>query len=143
MNRRYSALALSALAMGAVGFTATEASAMLKDPEPRSSAVETNDWPDERSGYPGSEATSPPCNYANHPLCEVPANEDPGPGSAGYNYPNYDPRYEVARTPAETVSGSSEETWVNVARFGASTLGGAGAALGGVWLYRRRHLATA
>jgi hypothetical protein len=71
MNRRYSALALSALAMGAVALTATEASAMLKDPGDRGSEVTT---------------TSTPCNYPNHPVCKVaPAEVVVPPGPSGDN----------------------------------------------------------
>jgi hypothetical protein len=52
MNRTYSAIAVSALALGAAALTATEASAQLD--------------PDSGSGY-----ATPDCWYANHPVCEV------------------------------------------------------------------------
>jgi hypothetical protein len=142
MNRRYSALAMSALAMGAVALTATEASAMLKDPggEPGAATTRAYDWPDEGSGYPGSQATSPPCNYANHPLCKVAENETTEPGSAEYNYPNYDPQYEVAPVDAAMASSPSDDNGAEALQAGASALGGVGLAFGGMWLYRRRHV---
>jgi hypothetical protein len=104
--------------MGAVALTATEASAMLKDPEPGAAATtaEAYEWPDEGSGYPGSEAKSPE-----------------------YNYPNYDPKYEVAPVEAAVVDSSPDDNGVEALQAGASALGGAGLAFGGMWLYRRRH----
>jgi hypothetical protein len=118
MNRRYSALALSALAMGAVALSATEASATLKDPVPGSGPVTADayEWPDEGTGYPGSEARSPE-----------------------YNYPNYDPKYEVAPLKAATGQSLSDDNGVEALQAGASALGGAGLAFGGMWLYRRRQ----
>jgi hypothetical protein len=44
-----------------------------------------------------------------------------------YNYPEY--RFDIPVT----------QTVPNTASVGASALGGAGLALGGLWLYRRRH----
>jgi hypothetical protein len=121
MNRRYSALALSAVAMGAVVLTTTEASAMLKDPEAASTSQSVSappEWPDEETGYPASEAKSPE-----------------------YNYPNYDPKYEVAPVQAATVGQSrSDDNGVWALQSGASALGGAAVAFAGMWLYRRRHV---
>ena len=121
MNRKYSALALSAFAMGAVALTATEASAMTSDsgsgymsqgvPNPSS------DWPDEGTGYPATGSTSPE-----------------------YNYPNYDPKYEVAPVKAATVQSRSDDNGAEALQASASALGGAGVAFGGMWLYRRRHV---
>ena len=122
MNRKYySAFAVSAVAMGAVVFTASEASATMNDPQPRPPAASA--WPDEGSGYPGSEATPE------------------------YNYPKFDPKYEVATpakaTPAKVSQTKSDGNGVEFVQSGASALGGAAVALGGVWLYRRRQLHTA
>ena len=92
MNRRYSALAVSALAMGAVAMTATEASAQ---PDPGSGKQSTAAqvappaWPDEGSGYPGSGAKSPE-----------------------YNHPEYNPRYEVARVASATNQVTSDDNGV-------------------------------
>lgn len=118
MNHRYSALALSALAMGAVAFCATEASARLKDPVPGSGAAtaKVSEWPDEGTGYPTSEASSPE-----------------------YNYPNYDTKYEGAPPEAMTGQSLSDDNGVEALQAGASALGGAGLAFGGMWLYRRRQ----
>jgi hypothetical protein len=120
MNRRYSALALSALTLGAVALTATEASAMLKDPEPGAAAAEAYEWPDEGSGYPASEATSLECNYPNHTVCDVASVAVPAK--------------------AATVPSPSDDNGAEALQAGASALGGAGLAFGGMWLYRRRHL---
>jgi len=121
MNRRYTALALSAFAMGVVVLTATDASAMTKDPGSGSMSQEVPapppDWPDEGTGYSGSETKTPE-----------------------YNYPNYDPKYEVAPVKAAMVQSSSDDNGVEALQAGASALGGAGIAFGGMWLYRRRHV---
>lgn len=74
--------------------------------------------------------------------------EYPEPGSAQYsdiyNYPlNYDPKYEVSTVQAATVQRTVDDNWVEAAQAGASALGGAGVALGGRWLYRRRHVRAA
>jgi hypothetical protein len=118
MNRRYSALALSALAMGSVGLFATEASARLKDPVPGSGPATAGvyEWPDEGTSYPGSEA-----------------------GSPEYKYPNYDTKYELASPKAPTGRSLSDDNGVEALQAGASALGGAGLAFGGMWLYRRRQ----
>lgn len=100
MNRRYSAVAASALALGAAALTATEASAQLD--------------PDRGSGYATLE-----CWYANHPVCEVvPA---------------------VAPVEAALGQSPSDGNGAEALQAGASALGGAALAFGGLWLYRRRH----
>jgi hypothetical protein len=125
MNRKYySALAVSAVALGTVVLTATEASATREDPQPRPTS-QPAPWPDEGSGFPGSANTTPE-----------------------YNYPKYDPKYEVTAptkaTPAKvTAQSSSDGNGVELLQSGASALGGAAVALSGVWLYRRRQLPTA
>jgi hypothetical protein len=124
MNRKYySALALSAVAMGAVVLTATEASATYQDPQPRVTSQPVPDWPDEGSGYPGSQDTPE------------------------YNYPKFDRKYEVTPTQAApakaTAQSRSDGNGVEFLQSGASALGGAAIALSGVWLYRRRQLPTA
>jgi hypothetical protein len=125
MTRKYySALAVSAVAIGTVVLTATEASAAHQDPQPRPTSQPVPAWPDEGSGYPGSGHTTPE-----------------------YNYPNYDRKLEVAPTkaaPAKTTAQStSNGNGVEFLQSGASALGGAAVALSGVWLYRRRQLPTA
>jgi hypothetical protein len=121
MNRRYSALALSAFALGAVVLTATEASAMTEDSGAgsRSQAVPnpSPDWPDEGAGYPGSETRN-----------------------SEYNYPNHDPKYEVTPVQAATGQSTSDDNAAEALQASASALGGAGVAFGGMWLYRRRHV---
>jgi hypothetical protein len=82
MNRRNSAIAVSALALGAAAFTATEASAQ-QPPEPRS-----------------GDSTAPASVIQ---------------------------RVQV------------DDAGIEAVQAGASALGGAGLALGGLWLYRRRH----
>jgi hypothetical protein len=71
--------------------------------------------------------------------------KDPDPGSGQYNhtynYPNYDPTYEVPPVQAATAQSTLDDGWVGVVQAGASALGGAGAAFGGMWLYRRHTLA--
>ncbi|MEV0803818.1 hypothetical protein AB0I34_39420 [Kribbella sp. NPDC050281] len=113
MNRRYSALALSAFAVGAVVLTASEAAAMTTDPETgsMSQAAPSPDWPDEGTGYPGFSTKSPE-----------------------YNYPNYEKKYEVAPVKAATVQSRSDGNGVEALRTGASALGGAGVAFCGMWL---------
>lgn len=121
MNRKYTVLALSAVAMGTVVLTTPQASAMPK--EPASASVSQNgpaapppDWPDEGTGYPGSETTGPE-----------------------YNYPNYDPAYEVPAVKTVAAQSLSDDNGAEVLQAGASALGGAAVAFGGMWLYRRRH----
>ncbi|HET6988744.1 MAG TPA: hypothetical protein VFI00_19105 [Kribbella sp.] len=135
MNRKYySALAVSAAAVGMVVLTSTDASAQLKDPEPGSAAQPTQNvapaWPDEGSGYPTS--TTPKGNRGTTPKPE-------------YNYPNYDPKYGVtqATTTTAPAASSHDDTTTEVLQSGASALGGAAVALSCVWLYRRHQLRTA
>ncbi|MFI7061506.1 hypothetical protein ACIBL3_11020 [Kribbella sp. NPDC050124] len=128
MNRRWSALALSATAVGAFAFTATEAAA---DPHPdREFTVVKTDppaWPDEGTGFPGDGDKVPE-----------------------YSYPNYDPKYEPqvrdARygvTPVQAASAaakvSKSDAGETALQMGASALGAAGLCFGGMWLVRRHH----
>jgi hypothetical protein len=101
MNQRYSIIAVPALAVAAVAFTASEATANVPPEEPGPAAV-------------------------------VP--RDPGP-------PNY-PDYSSYQAPISS-SASADGTAVEVLQAGASAVGGAGIAIAGAWLYRRRqaHLA--
>lgn len=116
MNRRYTALTMTAFAMSAVVLTATEASAMLKDPGGggMTNSASTYDWPDEGSGYPDS---------ANR----VPEYDDPAA-----KVPPLPPVQAATETP-------SNDGGFEGLRLGASAAGGAGVAFGGMWLYRRRH----
>jgi hypothetical protein len=120
MNLRYAAVALSTLAVMAFG--ATEASAMVKDPEPgfmgSTIPLTPSDWPDEGAGYPGFEGTA---EY-DHP----------------YNYSNYDPAYAVPAVRAATPQPTIDHDRPQVLQAGASALGGAGVAAGAMWLHRRR-----
>jgi hypothetical protein len=117
MNCRYSALAFSALAMGAVVLTTTEASAMTQEHQVASTSPSTPppEWPDEGTGYPGSETKSPE-----------------------YTYPYYEGQYEVPREVAVAQSPSNGRPFEG-AQLGASAVGGAAVAFGAMWLYRRRH----
>jgi hypothetical protein len=121
MNRRYTALALSAFALGAVVLTATEASAMTNGPEAGSTSQavpnSSPDWPDEGAGYPRADAKG----------------SEP-------NYPNYDPKYEVTPVQAATGQSTSDDNAAEALQASASALGGAAVAFGGMWLYRRRHV---
>jgi hypothetical protein len=114
------AAAVAVAAIGMVAISAAEAAAVVKDPGSGStlavSGVAAYDWPDEGAGYPGSEATSPE-----------------------YNYPNYDPRYEVPRVQAGIASSASADTVTEAVQAGASAVCGAGIAIGAMWVYRRRH----
>jgi hypothetical protein len=105
MNRTHATFAASVLALGAVGLTATEASARVPDDVPPDSTVAPYD-----------------------------------PPAPEYNYPNYAPQYEVPRVEAATGGGAVDDTGVEVLQASGSALGGAALALGGVWLYRRRHV---
>jgi hypothetical protein len=62
------------------------------------------------------------------------------PPAPEYNYPNYDRQYEVPHAETATLGSGSDDNGVEVLQAGASALGGAAIALGGMWLYRRRHL---
>jgi hypothetical protein len=115
MVHKYATAAVAAAAIGMFAVTATEASAMVGDPgSGPTSAV--SGWPDEGTGHPGSGDRRPE-----------------------YNYPNYDPRYEVPRVQA-AVSSASDGTGVEVVQAGASAVGGAVVAFGAMWVYRRRHV---
>jgi hypothetical protein len=123
MNRKQSAAALSVLAMAGVVLTTTEASAMYKDPEPWAMHLTQpvpEGWPDEGTGYPAPEPASPE-----------------------YNYPNYDPKYEVP-PPVQVASAAklSDDNGMEALQAGASALGGAAVAMGAMWFYRRRHVVT-
>lgn len=91
MNRRCSAIAVSVLALGAAAPGATVAS-------------------------PQVDPTTPQCQYANHPVCEL--------------------------APAEAVfvQSTATEDGLEALPMGASALGGAAFAFAGMWLYRRRHV---
>lgn len=120
MNRKYSAVAVSALALSAAALGATQASAR-EAPEPG-------------SGY----TTTPDCHWAYHPVCD----EDPvpEPNLPEYNYPEYKLDVPTVPTsPAGSTEALGDDIGVEVLQTGASALGGAGLALGGLWLYRRRH----
>jgi hypothetical protein len=123
MNHTYSALALSALALGTVVLTTTEASAVLRDPAgafaPYTGSID--DWPGKGSGYPESKHTS--CAYPGHPVCSS------------------DPMPQLEPVAATTPPAKSDVTWSASAQMGTSALGGAALAFGGMWLYRRRTLA--
>ncbi|WP_433166903.1 hypothetical protein [Kribbella sp. CA-247076] len=130
MNRRWSALALSVVAMGAVAATATEASADPKDPW----VGVSTDWPDEGTGYPGAVPTAGSTSWPD---------EGAGYPGAGTRE-NYDRRYGV--TPVQPVlpvaagaTAPSDTDPTAVLQAGASALGGAGVAFGAMWLFRRHH----
>ena len=142
MNRKYySAFAVSAVAMGAVIFTATEASATMNDPQPRPSAA--SEWPDEGSGFPlaGNPSAAPgwPDEASGYPGSQNTTSE--------YPYPNYDPKYEVVRTEATpsktTAQSSSDGNGFQFVQSGASAAAGAAVAVGTIWMYRRRQTPTA
>ena len=121
MNRKKSAAALAVVAMAGVVLTTTEASAMYKDPEPAAmhQTPVPQGWPDEGTGYPSPEPTS-----------------------SEYNYPNYDPAFEVPPAQATSAARLSDDTGVEVLQASASALGGAAVAVGAMWFYRRRHAVT-
>ncbi|MFG1815210.1 hypothetical protein ACGFIF_15690 [Kribbella sp. NPDC049174] len=155
MNRRWSALALSAVAMGALAVTATEASADPKDPRPGVSA-ELNAWPDEGSGYPGAAtgtgSTTWPDEGSGYPGAATGSGSTTWPDE-GAGYPgaatqdvrrNYDSRYGV--TPVQPVQAASaastsdnDDATAAVLQAGASALGGAGVAFGAMWVFRRHQ----
>jgi hypothetical protein len=112
--------------LGAAALTATEASAMLKDPGPgaMSTAGDASNCPEEGRGYP-------PGWWVGYPGTEATGPE--------YNYPNYDPQHEVAPVAAAMAPSPSDDNAAEALQAGASALGGAGLAFGGLWLYRRRH----
>jgi hypothetical protein len=122
MNSRYSALALSALALSAVVLTSTEAPATRSDPVPGAcpATAQASEWPDEGSGYPG---------YGIRSM------------SPEYSYPKHDPKYEVPPVAAAVAPIPPDDLWIEAPQAGAFALGGAAAAFGVIWLYRRRMLA--
>jgi hypothetical protein len=63
------------------------------------------------------------------PAAVVP--HDPGP-------PNY-PSYQVPAQTSTNTKGSADDTTVEALQAGASAIGGAGIAIAGTWLYRRRQ----
>lgn len=65
------------------------------------------------------------------------------PPASPCNYPEYAPQYEVASLEGPTVHTSSDDNGVEALQASASALGGAGVALAGMWLYRRRQGQTA
>ena len=148
MNTKYySALAVSAAAVGMVLFTSTQASAQLQDPQPRHTSQPAQnvapDWPDEGSGFPKSVEPKKGYRYApSLPDYAVAPPKSTEP-TKGYNYPNYDPKYEVARTTTPAAASSRDDTTTEWLQSGASALGGAAVALSCVWLYRRHQLHAA
>ena len=122
MNHTYSALALSALALGTVVLTTPEASAPLKDPGGASAPYteSRDDWPDEGDGYPESQPTD--CAYPGHPACST------------------DPTPQLKPVAATTSASAAGDAWPASAQMGTSALGGAALAFGGMWLYRRHTL---
>ncbi|MGW1339835.1 hypothetical protein ACWCOV_02180 [Kribbella sp. NPDC002412] len=74
--------------------------------------------------------------------------EDPGPATTVApnnpgppNYPNYDIR--TSTTTGTGSSSSADDTAVEILQAGAAAIGGAGIALAGTWVYRRRQTHTA
>ena len=139
MNRKQSAAALSVLAMAGVVLTTTGASAMYKDPEPWATHLAQpvpEGWPDEGTGYPAQSVPEGwPDEGAGYPA-------QPEPTTTEYNYPNYDPKYEVRPAQVASVTRASDDNGVEVLEAGASALGGAAVAMGAMWFYRRRHVVT-
>lgn len=147
MNRRWSALALSTVALGAVAVTAAEASADPKDPQ-GSSVVVPQGWPDEGSGYPGASSVSADPRDWPDEGSGFPGADNKAPE---YNYPNYDPKYELEYrdprygvTPVQaplsaSASASTSDDAAAALQAGASALGGAGVAFGVMWLFRRNR----
>jgi hypothetical protein len=121
MNRKYSAVAVSALVLCAAGVAATDASAR-EAPEPQYG----NTTPE--PNYP----TYDPQHHGNMGT--------PEPNYPEYNYPEY--KLDVPTSPPNLAQTSGDDTGVEVLPAGASALGGAGLALAGMWLYRRRHAAA-
>ena len=72
--------------------------------------------PEPRSGY----TTTPECHWAYHPVCHA----TPAPV----------PPVEAALDPV-----LSDDNGAETMQTGASALGGAGIALGAVWIFRRRQ----
>ena len=125
MNRRYSAVAIAALALGAAGFAATDASAR-EVPDSQFGNGNTLPQPTHPRYDPqhhGNMAT-PDCHWAYHSACK----EAPAPTA-----PTAPP------TKAELNAGSSGDNGAEALQLGASALGGAALAFGGMWAYRRFH----
>ena len=63
-----------------------------------------------------------------------------------YNYPNYDPKYEVVPTKATpikaTAQSSSDGNGFQFVQSGASAAAGAAVAVSCIWMYRRRQTPT-
>ena len=124
MNHARTAIAVSVLALSAATFGATQASARL-DPEPQyGNTTPAPNYPE--YNYPEYKLdvptvpTEPDCHWAYHPAChEIPAPVPP---------------VEATLDP-----GSSDDNGAKTMQTGASALGGAGIALGAVWIYRRRQ----
>jgi hypothetical protein len=84
---------------------------------------------------------------ATQASARVPDDDRPGnaaivphvPPAPEFNYPEYDPQYEVAPVEVPTVHSSSDDNGVGALQASASALGGASVALVGMWLYRRRQ----
>ncbi|HEY3002315.1 MAG TPA: hypothetical protein VGJ44_08180 [Kribbellaceae bacterium] len=128
MNRRYSALAVSALAMGTVALTAANASAMLPDPAAdtlsKTQQQSAGSWPDEAVGYPGWTDGAGEYNYTEYKFDK----------SAGeYNYPEYKFDSPVQAT-------ADDDTVAQAFKASGAALGGGCVAVAGMWLYRRRHV---
>jgi hypothetical protein len=83
----------------------------------QSAPAPSPEWPDEGTGYPGSDAKTPE-----------------------YNYPNYNPRYEVPRVEDATISSAPNDNGRDIVQAGTSAVGGAVVAFGAMWLYRRHHV---
>jgi hypothetical protein len=60
------------------------------------------------------------------------------PPEPTYNFPDYDSVYRPTHTQAAT-DNPSDGNATGALQLGASALGGAGLALSGLWLYRRRQ----
>jgi hypothetical protein len=73
---------------------------------------------------------------------ELPAEDSGGAGVVPHDPPvsayNYS-QDEVAALEGAAVGTSSDDHGAEVLQAGASALGGAGVAIAGMWLYRRRH----
>lgn len=160
MNRRYSIIALFTLALGAAALTAPEA---LAQTVARHGSTCGSSVVGRSSPEPGSEYTTPQCQYPDHPVCEMvpgPYSVEPalhqspsvvsrfaqGPGF-GYTtpqceYPDH-PVCEMVPGPSSVEAvldeSPSDGNGTEALQTGASALGGAGLAFGGMWLYRRRH----
>lgn len=63
------------------------------------------------------------------------AQYEPGPGSA----PATVPPVSAPASPTDLVKAAVDDTASEGIQAGASALGGAGIALAGLWIYRRRH----